>query len=62
MGLAARLVGAAAPGRDVDLDDVDRALLGRVVSEAQGEVRFKGIAEPVGICAFTASPASRSGP
>ena len=49
VNLAARLVGAAAPGQTLISDGVHRALLGRVVSEAQGEVRFKGIAEPVGI-------------
>jgi len=47
VNLAARLVSAAAPGETMISEAVHRALGGHVVSEAIGELRFKGIEAPV---------------
>ena len=65
VNLAARLVGAAAPGQTLISEGVHRALSGRAVCEAHGEMRFKGIDEPVRVwrlrdMSSEATPANRS--
>jgi len=65
VNLAARLVGAAAVGQTLISEGVHRALSGRAVCEAHGELRFKGIDEPVRVWRLRdlsgdATPAHRS--
>jgi class 3 adenylate cyclase len=47
VNLAARLVAEARPGQTLIADNVHRALSGRFVSDALGEMRLKGVAAPV---------------
>ena len=60
VNLAARLVGAAAPGQTLISDGVHRALVGRVVCEALARCASRASPSPWASGGFAASPASRS--